>query len=54
MIPQELAIVSALIRTAKDVTVTLPMDAPEQAAGYTLFDRPSPHVGSPRESRRPI
>lgn len=40
MIPQELAIVSALIRTAKDVTVTLPMDAPEQAAGYTLFDRP--------------
>lgn len=54
MIPQELAIVSALIRTAKDVTVTLPMDAPEQAAGYTLFDRPYRMWEAPRESRRPI
>lgn len=40
MIPQELAIVSALVRTARDVTVTLPMDPPEEAAKYTLFDRP--------------
>ena len=40
MIPQELAIVSALVRTARDVTVTLPMDPPEEAARHTLFDRP--------------
>ena len=40
MTPQEIAVVSALIRTAKDVTVTLPMDAPETAALYPLFDRP--------------
>lgn len=40
MIPQELAIVAALARTAIDVTVTLPMDPPEEAAGMPLFDRP--------------
>ena len=40
MTPQEIAVVSALIRTAQDVTVTLPMDAPETAALYPLFDRP--------------
>lgn len=40
MIPQELAIVAALVRTAKDVTVTLPMDPPEMAASMPLFDRP--------------
>lgn len=40
MVPQELAVVCALIRTAEDVTVTLPMDAPETAAGEALFARP--------------
>lgn len=40
MTPQELSVADALIRTAKDVTVTLPMDPPEISARMTLFDRP--------------
>ena len=40
MIPQEISAVSALIRTARDVTVTLAMDPPREAADYPLFDRP--------------
>ena len=40
MTPQELSIVSAIVRTAADVTVTLPMDAAETAARYPVFDRP--------------
>lgn len=40
MIPQELSVVSALVRTARDVTVTLPMDTPEEAAGNRLWSRP--------------
>lgn len=40
MIPQELSVVSALVRVARDVTVTLPMDPPETASHMTLFDRP--------------
>lgn len=40
MTPQETAVVLALVRTAEDVTVTLPMDPPEEAARQPLFDRP--------------
>lgn len=40
MTPQEADAVSALISAARDVTVTLPMDAPGDAAGKTTFDRP--------------
>lgn len=40
MAPQELAIAAALVRTAREVTVALPMDRPEEAASYPLFERP--------------
>lgn len=40
MTPQETAIVSALAAAAEEVTVTLPMDPPEESAGVPLFDRP--------------
>lgn len=40
MIPQEIAVVRALIRTAAEVTVTLPMDEPSLAAEEPLFSRP--------------
>lgn len=41
MTPQELSLLSALIQTAQDVTVTLPMGRPEDAArSGALFDRP--------------
>ncbi len=40
MIPQEISAVAALVRTARDVTVTLSMDPPREAADYPLFDRP--------------
>lgn len=40
MVPQKVRIVSALIRTARDVTITLPMDAPEEAAANPNFARP--------------
>ena len=40
MTPQELAIAAALVRTARDVTVTLPMDRPGEAAQNPLFERP--------------
>ncbi len=40
MTPQEISAVAALIRTAKDVTVTLSMDPPREAADDPLFDRP--------------
>lgn len=40
MTPQEISAVTALIRTARDVTVTLSMDPPREAADYPLFDRP--------------
>ena len=40
MAPQKIHIVSALIHTAKEVTMTLPMDRPEAAAGNPNFARP--------------
>lgn len=40
LVPQKIRIVSALIRTARDVTVTLPMDSPEEAAHNGNFARP--------------
>lgn len=41
MTPQELTLLSALIQTARDVTVTLPMGRPEEAAlSGSLFERP--------------
>ena len=40
MAPQKINIVSALIHTAEEVTVTLQMDTPEEAAGNTNFSRP--------------
>ncbi len=40
MAPQKIHIVSALIHTAKEVTMTLPMGAPEEAAGNPNFARP--------------
>ncbi len=40
MAPQKIHIVSALIHTAKEVTMTLPMDRPEAAMGNPNFARP--------------
>lgn len=40
MTPQEIRIVYALIERAKDVTVTLPMDSPEEAALSPVWNRP--------------
>ena len=40
MAPQKIHIVSALIHTAKEVTMTLQMDSPEEAMENTNFSRP--------------
>ena len=40
MAPQKINIVSALIHTAEEVTVTLQMDTPDEAAENTNFSRP--------------
>lgn len=40
MPPQKMSVVSALIHTAPDVTVTIPMDSPDKAFGNPSFARP--------------